>query len=194
MDKPAAGNWNTLVVLPQNHPARIELNDEVHARPPEALIPPCSISFLALAVRDGEKQQAWLQLCELAKRFNVTPPPEGANHFSADFGPFRLKCERHSEYIRFKFIVEGSFSFAEPAIGKVPEDWVAGLPGQTLAATNILFMPGEPAPSDADTISAQYFDGNTLVGASVAGGNARAYTDFRVRPDGFGRLLVRTCR
>src|SRR5271165_829963 len=99
------------MTLPQNHHARIALNDEVHARPPEALIPPCSISFLALTVRDKEKDEAWLQLCDLAKRFNVPPPAEGAIHFSAQLGPFRIKWERHSEYIRYKFIVEGEPSF-----------------------------------------------------------------------------------
>ncbi|MGO9546214.1 MAG: DUF3422 family protein [Rhodomicrobium sp.] len=178
------------MTLPPNHSARIALNDEVHARPPEALIPPCSISFLALEVRDREKDDAWLQLCDLAERFNVPPPAEGANHFSADLGPFRVKWERHSEYIRYKFIVDGEPSFLEPAIGKVPADWLQSLSGRTLVATNILFVKGEPAPTDADVISAQYFEGNTLIGSKVAGGNARAYTDFRIRPDGFGRLLV----
>ena len=96
MDKPAATRWDAPIILPDNHPARIELNNEVHARPPEALIAPCSISFLALCVRDEERTGAWLQLCDLAKRYGVTPPAEGANHFSAGFGPFRLKWERHS--------------------------------------------------------------------------------------------------
>lgn len=190
MDKPAAGNWETPVILPPNHPARIELNDELHARPPEALVAPCSISFLALCVQDAEKAQAWAHLCGLAERFGVTPPAEGANHFSAAFGPFRLKCERHTEYVRYKFIVPGSFSFDEPAIGKVPKDWLESLPGQILVARNVLLTSGEPATPDFDKISEQHFGGNTLVGSTVAGGNARAYTDLRIHPDGFGRLLI----
>ncbi len=39
--------------LPAWHPQRVELNDEVHARPPEALVPPCSISYLALIPPEG---------------------------------------------------------------------------------------------------------------------------------------------
>ena len=190
MDKPAAGDWEATIALPQNHPARIELNDELHARPPEPLLPPCSISFLALCVDHAQKAEAWGHLCDLAKRFNVKPPAEGANHFSAPFGRFRLKWERHSEYVRYKFIVEGSFTFSEPAIGNVPGDWLEGLPGRTLVARNILFRSGEPAAPDFDMISERYFSGNTLLGSMVAGGNARAYTDLRVHPDGFGRLLV----
>ena len=34
--------------LPPDHPLRIELNDEAHARPPEALSAPLRLSFLAL--------------------------------------------------------------------------------------------------------------------------------------------------
>ncbi len=190
MDKPADGQWEPPIVLPQNHPARIALNDELHARPPEPLLPPCSVSFLALFVNAAEKAEAWEHLCELAQRYKVPPPAEGANHFSAAFGPFRLKWERHSEYVRYKFIVEGSFTFSEPAIGKVPKDWLEGLPGQTLVARNVLFTSGEPAAPDFDKISEQYFAGNTFAGGMVAGGNARAYTDFRIHSDGFGRLLV----
>jgi uncharacterized membrane-anchored protein len=190
MDTLAPGNLEAPVFLPPNLPGRIELNDELHARPPEALAPPCSISFLALCVDDVEKADVFTHLCDLAKRFGVNPPAEGANHFSASFGPFRLKWERHTEYVRYKIIVPGSASFDEPALGRLPKDWVQGLPGQTLVARNVLFMNGEPAVPDFDRISEQYFAGNAIAGAYVAGGNARAYTDFRVHADGFGRLVV----
>ena len=190
MDTPAARSLEAPVFLPPNHPGRIVLNDELHARPPEAFVPPCSISFLALMVNDAGKAEALAHLCELARRFNVIPPAEGASHFSAPFGPFRLKWERHSEYVRYKFIVPGSFSFAEPAISIVPEDWLQGLPGQTLVARNVLFTDRDTAAPDFDKISDEHFAGNPIAGAFVAGGNARAYTDFRVHPDGFGRLVV----
>jgi hypothetical protein len=32
--------------LPANHPQRTELNDEVHARPPEPLVAPSRLSYL----------------------------------------------------------------------------------------------------------------------------------------------------
>jgi uncharacterized membrane-anchored protein len=189
MDTPAAGKFEAMV-LPLDHPGRIVLNDELHARPPEALTPPCSISFLALAVDDAGKARAFEHLCELAARFNLAPPPAGANHFSASFGSFRLKWERHSEYVRYKFIVQEEPSFAALAIHKLPQDWLLGLPGKTLVARNVAFVRAEAGAPDFDKISEQYFAGNAIAGAFVAGGNARAYTDFRIHPDGYGRLLV----
>jgi uncharacterized membrane-anchored protein len=43
---------------------------------------------------------------------------------------------------------------------------------------------------DLEALSRVHFDGNTIIGAEIGGGRARAFTDFRVRADGFGRLLV----
>ena len=73
-------------------------------------------------------------MCDLAQRFGVAPPASGASHYSADFGPFRLTWERHTEFSRYKFIVAGAGEdpFAEPAIAAVPADWLADLPGQTM--------------------------------------------------------------
>lgn len=44
---------------------------------------------------------------QLAQRFGIAPPAATAHHFSADLGPFRVKCERHTEFLRLKFIASG---------------------------------------------------------------------------------------
>lgn len=178
--------------LPANHPLRVELNDEAHARPPEALIPPLRISYLVLlsdaSMRDPQQQH----VAALAQHYGVAPPPVGAIHYSIDMGPFRLKWERHSEFSRYTFVVPGAItdSFADAAIDAVPADWVAALSGQTIVATHALVLPLRDGPLDYDALSERLFAGNPLVGAGVAGGTAIALTDFRIHADGFGRLLV----
>lgn len=180
------------MILPKDHPFRAELNDEVHARPPEALVAPLRISYLALLNDKSARETAALPIHELAARFGHERPRAGANHFSADFGPFRVKWERHTEFTRYKFIVAGSGTdpFAEPAIEAVPPDWIAGLPGQVMVATHVAFVPAPVEPADPDRLSAALFGGNSLVGSTIADGAATAYTDFRIRADGFSRLLV----
>ena len=129
--------------LPQDHPQRIELNDEVHARPPQTLVTPLRLSYLALFSDGPLRERQWRQVVELAGRFGVTPPPPGATHYAADLGPFRLKWERHTEFSRYKFIVagaDGGDPFAEPAIDAVPADWVAGLAGQVLVASHAALL------------------------------------------------------
>ena len=94
--------------LPPQHPKRVELNDEVHARPPEPISSPCRVSHLALLpAADEARDAAWAAICALAQQFSVPPPKPGANHYSADFGPFRIKWERHSEFSRLMVVVAG---------------------------------------------------------------------------------------
>lgn len=182
--------------LPQNHSQRVELNDEAHARPPEALEAPQRVSYLALWSEVPRSEAQWRDVVDLATRFGVDPPPAGANHYSADLGPFRVKWERHTEFARYMFIVEGAAPtpFAEAAIAGVPADWLAGLSGLVIVASHAaLLRAGAFDPAD-ERVAAEVFDGNVLVGATVAGGAAQALTDFRIHADGFGRLLVQDDR
>jgi uncharacterized membrane-anchored protein len=180
------------MTLPADHPLRIELNDEVHARPPEVLRAPLRATMLAL-LADGQPREAdWQAVCDLAGRFGVAPPPPGSTHFSANLGPFRIKWERHTEFSRLVFLVDGAerAPFAEPAIDAVPAEWVAALPGRVLLATHAVFVADPGAPQDFERIATESFAGNPLVGSLVAGGKAVALTDFRIHADGFGRLLI----
>jgi uncharacterized membrane-anchored protein len=178
------------VQLPPDHPLRIELNDEAHARPSEALRAPLRLTFLALYSDPTQRDREWQHVCTLARRFGHEPPPR-ASHYSADFGPFRLKWERHSEFTRCKFIVAGPCDdpFASPALAAVPADWLAELPGEVMVATHAALLPvGTEAP-DYEVLATRHFGGGVLVGAGIAAGAGLALTDFRIR-DGFSRLLV----
>ena len=175
--------------LPSDHPLRIELNDEAHARPPEALDAPLRLTFLALYSDATQREQEWEHVCALARRYGHTPPAR-ASHYSADFGPFRLKWERHTEFTRYKFIVAGNGDpFDTPALQAVPADWLAALPGRVMVATHAALLPAGPEEPDHEALAARYFGGDALVGAGVASSAGIAFTDFRIR-DGFSRLLV----
>jgi uncharacterized membrane-anchored protein len=176
--------------LPPNHPLRIELNDEAHARPPEALNAPLRLSFLALYSDSAQREAEWEHLCALVRRLGGTPPAR-ANHYSADLGPFRVKWERHTEFTRYKFIVAGAASdpFDPPALDSVPADWLASLPGEIVVATHAALLPAGPEDGDHEALAARHFGGEALAGAQIAAGAGTAYTDFRIR-NGFSRLLV----
>ncbi len=177
--------------LPRDHPLRLELNDEVHARPPESLTAPLRISYVALLSAGAAREEGWAHVVALAKRYGVAGPAPGANHFSSDLGAFRLKWERHTEFTHYELIVGGAADpFADPALAAAPADWLAGLPGEVMAATHVALMATEDDAPDYDGIARRLFAGNVLIGAAIGNGAAIALTDLRLHADGFGRLLV----
>ena len=182
------------MILPPSHPQRLELNDEVHARPPEALAAPLRLTYLALLADPTRRDASFEAVADLARRSAIPPPLPGASHVSADFGPFRLKWERHTEFSRIMVITPGADAadpFASPAIDALPPDWVQALPGRLLVATHLALLPAGEA--DPDTLAARLFAGNGLIGGTMSGGAARVFTDFRIH-GGFSRVLVEDIR
>jgi uncharacterized membrane-anchored protein len=180
------------MTLPIDHPNRRELHDEVHARPPESLIAPLRISYLALFNDKSQREVEARPIQELAASYGHPAPALRASHFSADLGPFRVKWERHTEFTRYKFIVKGAVDdpFAHAAIKAVPTEWLAKLPGQTMVAAHAAFLPAPKEAIDPEALAQRLFAGNPLIGSNIADGAAQAFTDFRVHGDNFSRLLV----
>jgi len=177
--------------LPDDHPYRQELNDEVHARPPEQMQAPVRVSYLVCYSNSDTRESEQQAIKDLAESHGVQPPAAGDNHFRADLGPIRVKWERHTEYTRYHFFAPGLSDdpFSDPAINLVPADWLASLHGNLLIAAHVALLADEKAP-DYERISAEWFNGNQLIGSGVAGGAGVALTDFRIGSDGFSRLLV----
>ena len=174
------------------HPQRDLLSGELHARPPLPLQTPVAISRLALLAEPGsDRAAAVAHLASLCIRYGVTPPAPGAEFAYADFGVFRLRYERHTEFDGWTFIRPAleeptADPFAITAIAAVPTDWLRALPGQTLVACHIAVIraQGEDEPPPG------CFAPDAIAGASLAGGGATAWTDFRLGPDGFSRILL----
>jgi uncharacterized membrane-anchored protein len=176
------------------HPDRDLLAGELHARPPLPLATPVTISRLACVNEPGAPRGAAIEhLAVLCRRYGVTPPAPGADFVLADFGRFSLRYERHTEFDGWTFYrrFEGGEAPADPfeqtAIQAVPTDWLAGLPGQTLVASHlaILRTTGEDEPPPPGC-----FVPDNLAGANLSAGAATCWTDFRLGPDGFTRLLL----
>jgi uncharacterized membrane-anchored protein len=179
-------------VLPPDHPRRRELNNEVHARPPDAMTPPLRLTYLVLLSEPGQRDQERAELLDLLGRFDGPLPPNEANHFSADLGAFRVTFEQHTEFVRYTFIVAGAGDrpFADTAFERVPPEWIAGLSGEVMAATHVLLVPAPADGVDVEQVSRELFNGNELVGSVIEGGYETALTDFRIHGDRFSRLIV----
>jgi uncharacterized membrane-anchored protein len=180
-----------MALLPPDHPERLALADEVHARPPEPLELPSRASYVAVLLDAEERERESRHIAELCALHGVAPPAAGVTQFSAQLGPVRLKWERHGEFSGYTFIARGLSAkpFSEPAASLLPADWLAQVPGRTIVAAHAkLVRIGEEAP-DLATV-AEHFEGNIVVGAGVGEGAGYAFTDFRVHADGHARFIL----
>jgi uncharacterized membrane-anchored protein len=177
---------------PPDHPLRLSLADEVHARPPEPLDTPARATYVAVLVDPEQRAAEHAHVVQLCGQHGVASPPPEASHFSAELGTVKFKWERHGEFSGFTFFTPGlgSQPFSEPAAALLPPGWLAALPGATIVAAHAQLMPCSGGPLDAATLAA-HFDGNIVIGAEIGeGGVGLAYTDFRIHADGFARFLV----
>lgn len=174
------------------HALRFSLVNEVHARPFEQLRPPVRASHIAMLHTETGIMSDHRHVAALCESHGLPVPHEGATHYSADFGAFRLKWEWHGEFATYTFFRGGKFTdpFARPAINRVSEEWLAGLPGELLVAVNIA-VEHRDAPERSIGDLGEFLVADSLAGSRMAGGNAVAWTDFRLHEDGFGRILVR---
>jgi len=176
----------------RDHPLRGALNAEVHSRPFAPLQAPERVSHLALLSGEGAAERERRHVAALCESRGVAGPAGHANHFIADLGPFRLKWERHTEFSTYTFFLNGPFSdapFAGHAVDLVPGDWISGLPGELLVAVHLDLLPSDTPEPDAALLQ-QLFGHDSILGSLVSGGAAALWMDFRVREDGFARILL----
>lgn len=173
-----------------NHPLRLNLASEIHSRPFMFLEAPARISHLAIHCEDGSVAHDRL-LEALCSRFGVAAPGLGAQHFFHDFGHFRIKWERHSEFSTYSFVEPGEHEgdFALTAIRHVPSDWLEMLQSSVIVASHIVAERGLPM-NIADRRLRTLFPAPPLVGSQVMA-DGEIWTDFQVGPDGFSKFLIR---
>ncbi len=174
------------------HPLRHDLIAEVHARPFAELRPPERVAYFAMLSGEKGAEADHRHVAELFNRFDQPKPAAGSKHAIGDFGGFRLKWERHTEFSSYMFMVRGAshgLPFSSPASLAVPADWLAALPGQLMVGLKV-----EVLAAQAEEISpgnlARLFSVENFAGGAVSGGAALAWMDFAADTEGYGRVLV----
>ena len=174
------------------HPLRMALHNEIHSRPFIVLAAPARLSMLAVWLEGPPGDAEYRHLAALCEHFGVAAPADGVRHFDVDFGGFRFKWERHGEFATLVVACPGArhdAPFSPAAARALPDAWLAGLPGQVIAAMHLALLPDSDALQDAQR-RAEWFAHPPTIGMAVGGGALRAYTDFRIGEDGFSRWLL----
>jgi uncharacterized membrane-anchored protein len=176
----------------KEHPLRDTLAEEMHARPHGVIDAPAKVSYLAVVNAESGGTADHAHLAELCRLFKVSPPAKDATHYSENMGRFRLRWERHAEFVTYTFIKEAPFAqpFKDTAIELVPGEWLEGLPGDVLVASHLALESPDMAERAVPELVG-LFDNNTVMGGFVAHQRAMLWTDFIIHGDRFRRYLIR---
>lgn len=186
-------------VLPDNHPQRIILHNEVHARPSQRIHLPALIIYVAVFNEGVTREQECNHLRLLPDQANLTPEQLQNNFLRLRLQGYALRWERHTEYTRYTLVQQlpnsANLGATDPELLSylaLPKDWLVGIPGLTIAAIKLAMVHGDLMQmEDLLKTARSWFGGHPIV-ASLMGrdGHSLAVTDFMLRESGFERMLV----
>lgn len=181
-------------LLPAQHPQRVLLHNEIHARPAEIMQAPLAITHIVMLADAAEREASREHVAVLLRNHHQPLPDAATTHVLIDLGAFRLRWELHTEFVAWTFSTRmaqpGLADAREPetAIDTVPHDWLAALPGRCLSSLHLWVLNENEV--DAAHLVRHLLQASMLVGSRMAGDTGKIYTDFAIHADGFSRMLL----
>lgn len=176
----------------EEHPLRHRLNNEFHARPATALAGAVLVSHLVFKHSATTVVAERENLSKLCQGHVCNAIDSSESHLMIETGAFRMRWELHTEFSTYTFFRDLSSDEALPAdataFDAVHPEWLSGIPGQLIVATQVEVRPGSEMSPDA-VLAGLTPSGRTLGGARVADDAAWVFTDFKI-DNGFSRFLV----
>lgn len=188
-----------MTFLPNEDPQRVQLHNEIHARPSQRIRLPALVVRIAVLSKAVTLEQEHRHLCAL-------PGQEGLEitHMHNHFLRLRLqgctlRWERHTEFTSYTLVQDlpggAQLDATEPELLSslaLPKEWMVRIPGETFVAIKLVMVQGNmERPAEMLALAHNWFDRHLVV-ASLIGrnGHSLAVTDFMLRDSGFERMLV----
>ena len=174
----------------RDHPLRAALSEEMHIRRLPRFAAPCRLVQIVTLLGEATDCAARDHIATLAATARVVVPLS-TKYAVLALDDITLVWERHTEFASYTLIRPGAVStpFDPGRFEPVIDTLYAGMPGEIVRATQIMLADratADPTPDEIDT----WFDSEATIVCDVADGAARIVSDFRLKPDGHGRLLV----
>ena len=83
----------------QDHVQRLALHNEVHARPPEPVRLPISISHVVMGIDRDARHASREHLSRLLRDHHLAIPEESSTHLRVEIGYWRFRWELHTEFV-----------------------------------------------------------------------------------------------
>ena len=185
--------------LPPDDVQRIELHNEVHARPPTRLTAPALVVLVAVSHEGVSREQACEHLRRLPGQTALQAGDVASNFLRLNLPGASLTWERHTEFTRYTLAqpLPASTTLAQcdpDALlqAALPPGWLAGVGGRTFAAVQLVLLQGDPEQAHDTLTQVRDWLGDHTAVASITGGqsNGLVATDFALRESGFERMVV----
>lgn len=170
---------------------------ELHARPYVRFTGPAHVFHFTFLTGEGNEAADRERLEQLKTAMKLEPTYQTVRHaicttHAPGLGRLVLAWERHTEYVACTFFIyELEIPFRpfelEPD-AFLPAGFCESFGVQPLIATRIEIGSKNEVP-DTESLRS-FFEGHTLIGSRVMGGQAEAWSCYRVHADGFGRIVL----
>ncbi len=174
-----------------DHPQRAALSEEMHIRRLPRFAAPCRIMQIVTLLGEANSDDARIHIEALMKEAEPLAPPS-SKYAVLTIDGFTLVWERHAEFASYILMRPGKTAepFDPTDFDPVRSRIYAGMPGEIIRSTQIALV-AENDPGPALTDLTRWFDDRAMVVCDVDSGHARIVSDFKLNPDGYGRLLIR---
>lgn len=186
-------------ILPPDDLQRTMLHNEVHMRPTATISVPALVVFVAVCNQYVTREEECEHLRTLPKQNGLALNRLNNNFLRVNCDNFTVKWERHSEFTRYSIVQELpeevkslAVDFELSAVLKLAPSWLKNIPGETIAAIELVFLNGDIDPTGTTLESAKrWFPQGDIVASQMgSSGHSWAITDFNLRSNGFERMLV----
>ncbi len=186
-------------LLPDDDTLRVQLHNEVHARPSARIRLPALVVYVAVLNRGISREQECAHLRRLPGQQGLSPEQLQGNFLRLRFEGYTVKWERHTEFTRYSIVqplpAQAALGANDPDLADelvVTPEWLREIPGRVFAAIELAMVHGDLDAPEAAMVQARRWFGERVVVASVMGnqGHSWAVTDFHLRDSGFERFLV----
>ncbi|MEL6196551.1 MAG: DUF3422 domain-containing protein [Pseudomonadota bacterium] len=185
--------------LPDHHPQRFAMMNELHARPFMSVGAPGRALVIALKSgknaqeRDPEIDRA--HLIDFIDRHGGPHPAPGASHYLGAFGRFAMKWERHTEFVSYMLVEpgQGETLFDGTLADHFPAEWLSAAPGHLVAAIEVeVLRVADRAAAEAMLTGPlqREFNVESLASTVTLDDGALAVGDFRIHEGGFSRFAL----
>ncbi len=193
--------------LPPDDELRMQLHNEVHARPSARVRLPALMTHVAVLNANVSLEQEHAHLCRLPLQNDLQTADMASHFLSLRLPDCMLKWERHTEFTGYTLVQNLAPGHALDTAGlpdsqalKGPSEWLRSIPGHTVCAIQLVLLSAESDDPQSCIERGQRWFGDQPILASAIGnppqahsalpGHSMVMTRFHLEASGFERMLV----